>query len=112
MRLALGQPRNSDESLKEWALLLYNTARYAWLKGSFHDVETMSVMSMEIRKKLLGQDDKDTLSGPAMVALACNLGGRLDRAEELEVEVMERMKRVLGHYHPDTLASMNNLAWT
>jgi hypothetical protein len=33
-------------------------------------------------------------------------------AEELEVQVMETRKRVLGAEHPDTLTSMGNLAFT
>ncbi|KAF1830845.1 hypothetical protein BDW02DRAFT_506598, partial [Decorospora gaudefroyi] len=33
-------------------------------------------------------------------------------AEELEVQVMETRKRVLGEEHPSTLISMNNLAFT
>ena len=35
-----------------------------------------------------------------------------DRAEELEVGVMETRKRVLGAEHPDALTSMANLAST
>jgi len=38
--------------------------------------------------------------------------GRWDEAEELEVQVMETSKRVLGPEHPDTLTSMNNLSFT
>jgi hypothetical protein len=38
--------------------------------------------------------------------------GRWKEAEELEVQVMETRKRVLGQEHPSTLTSMNNLAWT
>ncbi|KAF1975254.1 hypothetical protein BU23DRAFT_435962, partial [Bimuria novae-zelandiae CBS 107.79] len=38
--------------------------------------------------------------------------GRYEEAEELEVQVMETRKRVLGEEHPDTLTSMNNLAFT
>ncbi|KAH8724301.1 hypothetical protein GQ44DRAFT_618470, partial [Phaeosphaeriaceae sp. PMI808] len=38
--------------------------------------------------------------------------GRWKEAEELEVQVMETRKRVLGEEHPDTLTSMNNLAFT
>jgi hypothetical protein len=33
-------------------------------------------------------------------------------AEELEVQVMETKKRVLGVEHPDTVVSISNLAWT
>ena len=38
--------------------------------------------------------------------------GRWKEAEELEVQVMEVRKRVLGQEHPDTLTSMGNLAST
>lgn len=37
--------------------------------------------------------------------------GRWKEAE-LEVQVIETRKRVLGQEHPDTLSSMNNLAFT
>ncbi|KAH8707189.1 hypothetical protein GQ44DRAFT_628856, partial [Phaeosphaeriaceae sp. PMI808] len=33
-------------------------------------------------------------------------------AEQLDVQVMETSKRVLGDEHPSTLTSMNNLAFT
>ncbi|OCK72871.1 hypothetical protein K432DRAFT_38395 [Lepidopterella palustris CBS 459.81] len=38
--------------------------------------------------------------------------GRWKEAEELDVQVMETRKRVLGEGHPDTLTSMANLAST
>jgi hypothetical protein len=38
--------------------------------------------------------------------------GRWKEAEELEVQVMETRKTVLGAEHPSTLTSMNNLART
>jgi hypothetical protein len=38
--------------------------------------------------------------------------GRREEAEELQLQVMERRKTVLGPEHPDTLNSMKNLAWT
>jgi Tetratricopeptide repeat len=38
--------------------------------------------------------------------------GRWKEAEDLEVQVMETRKRVLGQEHPGTLTSMNNLAFT
>jgi Tetratricopeptide repeat len=47
-----------------------------------------------------------------MVALAYTVGGRWKEVEELEVQVMETRKRVLGQEHPDTLSSIANLAST
>ena len=38
--------------------------------------------------------------------------GRWKEAEQLEVQVLETTKRVLGEEHPDTLRIMNNLAYT
>ncbi|KAL4926591.1 putative kinesin light chain [Aspergillus undulatus] len=38
--------------------------------------------------------------------------GRYNEAEELEVQVMETRKQVLGPEHPSTLTSMGNLAFT
>ncbi|EIW80071.1 hypothetical protein CONPUDRAFT_155439 [Coniophora puteana RWD-64-598 SS2] len=38
--------------------------------------------------------------------------GKLDEAEELETQVLEARKRVLGPEHPSTLTSMANLAST
>ena len=109
---ALAQQPEEEESLKEWALLLYNAAWYAWQRGSASDAEKMSVKSMKVRKKLLGGEQKETLSSMTMVGLAYNLKGRWKEAEELFVQVMETFKRVRGEEHPDTLTSMANLAST
>jgi tetratricopeptide (TPR) repeat protein len=109
---ALWQPPNSEESLRQWALLLYRAAWYAWQKGSLSDAEKLSMKSMKVRKKLLGKEHEDTLSSMAMVGLATSLAGRWKEAEELEVQVMETFKRVLGPEHPGTLTSMANLAAT
>ncbi|RJE18902.1 Phosphorylase superfamily [Aspergillus sclerotialis] len=38
--------------------------------------------------------------------------GRWKEAEELDVQVMETRKKVLGAEHPSTLTSMANLAFT
>ena len=38
--------------------------------------------------------------------------GRWAEAEQLQVQVLETRKRVLGEEHPDLLASMGNLAST
>jgi hypothetical protein len=38
--------------------------------------------------------------------------GRWKEAEELEVQVIETRKRVLGEEHPSTLNAISNLAFT
>ena len=41
-----------------------------------------------------------------MLALAYSLGGEWKKAEELQLQVMETGKEVLGPEHPDTLTTM------
>ena len=58
-------------------------------KGNGTEAEKLSVKSMDTRKKLLGQEDEETLSSMAMVGLVYGFEGRWKEAEELEVQVME-----------------------
>ena len=109
---AVAQQPDEKDSLREWASLLYKAAWYAWRRGNVGDAEKMSVKAMKTRRKLFGQEHKETLSGMAMVGLAYGLGGQWKKAEELEVQVMETRKRMLGEEHPSTLTSMANLAST
>ncbi|RYP00545.1 hypothetical protein DL766_006150 [Monosporascus sp. MC13-8B] len=46
------------------------------------------------------------------LALTYHDRGRFDKAEKLEVQVMDMFKEKLGADHPNTLASMHNLAYT
>ncbi|KAL6717746.1 hypothetical protein ACLMJK_003831 [Lecanora helva] len=109
---AATQRPKTDESLREWASLLYCAAWYAWRKGSITEAVDLSFMAMKVRKKLLGQEHKETLNSISMVGLAYSLGGRWKEAEGLQVQVMETTKRVLGQEHPGTLTSMGSLAST
>ena len=111
-KLALVQKPEGDDVLEEWALLLYNAAWYAQLRGYTSDAEKMAAKSLKVRKKQHGLNDSKTLSSKAMVASIFGNQGRWTEAEELEVQVMETRKRVLGQEHPDTLTSMANLAST
>jgi tetratricopeptide (TPR) repeat protein len=57
-------------------------------------------------------DNKEWLDLASKCARALYSEGRYKEAEELQVQVMQTRKRVLGNEHPDTLISMNNLAST
>jgi tetratricopeptide (TPR) repeat protein len=109
---ALLQEPESEESLRRWALLLYNAAWYASQKGDPGDTKELSVKSFKVRKRLLGKEHTDTLSSMVMVGLAAYLAGRWKEAEELQVQVMGTSLRMLGEEHPNTLTSMANLALT
>ena len=66
---------------------------------------------MAVRKRVLGTDYPDT-EQYKQHDLDALIQGRCKEAEELQVQVMETTKRVLGERHPDTLTSMNNIAFT
>ena len=106
---ALAQRPKGERSLREWASLLYNAAWYAWKKGNITEAVNLSEIVMEVRKKILGEEDKETLSSMGMAGRAYSLGGRWKEAEELQVRTMKITKKVLGEEHPNTLASIANL---
>ena len=109
---ALAQPPEGEGTLREWASILCNAARYACARGFYADAERMSIKSMQVRKKLLGEEHEFTIDSMAMLASAYKLGGRWKEAEQLEVQVLEMRKKVLGAEHQNTLNSMANLAST
>jgi tetratricopeptide (TPR) repeat protein len=92
------------------ALLLHNMAGYFNYKGEWKEAEELWVQVMEIRKRVLGAEHPDTLTGIGNLALTYWNQGRWKEAEDLEVQVMEIRKRVLGAEHPDTLTNISNLA--
>ena len=109
---AVTQRPKGDGSSREWASLLHKAAWYAWRTGSITEAVDLSEIAMKVRKKILGQEHKETLSSIGMVGLAYSLGGRWKEAEKLQLQVMETTKRVLGEEHPDMLSSIANMAST
>jgi tetratricopeptide (TPR) repeat protein len=109
-RAALSQRPASQKSLEEWALLLYKAAWYAWQQGKAGEAEQMSMMSMEVRREVLGKESKETSDSMGLVGLARSLGGKYEEAEAVHRQTLAMREKVLGHEHPDTLTRMNNLA--
>lgn len=110
-RAALAQRPQDEESLKEWALLLYKAAWYALQRGRVGDTEHMSEATIEVRREVLGEESADTLSSMRMVGLAKSLGGKYAEAEAMLRQTLRQREKVLGWEHPDTLTSMSNLAF-
>ncbi|KAJ3497372.1 hypothetical protein NLG97_g1956 [Lecanicillium saksenae] len=102
----------TDESIKEWATILYRAAWFAVRNGRGEEAEELSVQALKARKRIFVKDHEDVIASKAMVASAYRLRGRWSEGERLEVQVMEVRKTKLGENHPDTLTSMNNLAYT
>ena len=109
-RAALAQRPEGEASLKEWALLLYNAAWYASQRGRAGEVEHMSVISMEVRREVCGEESMETLSSMGMVGVAKRLRGKYEEAETMHRQTLALYEKVLGREHPSTLTGMNNLA--
>ena len=62
--------------------------------------------------RVLGTEHPATLISMVNLALTYRHLGKLNEAEELEIEALEIREKILGLDHPSTLTSMNNLAWT
>ncbi|MEO7494635.1 MAG: tetratricopeptide repeat protein [Massilia sp.] len=68
--------------------------------------------SMELRRRLLGDDHADTrISRASLAALLCR-GGKLHEARYQYDVLIDDCQRLLGAAHPDTLAARSGLAAT
>ncbi|KAM0157329.1 hypothetical protein ACHAPG_004823 [Botrytis cinerea] len=111
-KLALLHEPEEQNSLQEWASILYKSGWYAWQMGNSEDAEKLSVKAMKVRRRIFGREHNDTLRSMAIVGLVYRFRGQWDAAEELQVQEMEICKKKLGLDHPFTLTSIDNLALT
>jgi len=66
--------------------------------------------SVEIRKRVLGPENTDTMKSENNLAVLLARGGHFPEAEKLVRETLDTSRRVLGPENPLTLGSMSNLA--
>ncbi|KAE9369693.1 hypothetical protein N431DRAFT_547106 [Stipitochalara longipes BDJ] len=107
-------------------LSMGNLASTYWDQGRWEEAEALEVEVLETSKRVLGAEHPDTLTSMNNLASTYwdqgwwekaeslqveTLEMRKRKAESLQVETLEMRKRVLGAEHPDTLKSMNNLAF-
>ncbi|KAH8586005.1 P-loop containing nucleoside triphosphate hydrolase protein, partial [Bisporella sp. PMI_857] len=107
---ALSQRPVGDDSLRDWAVLLTNTAWYAWTKGSYLMAETMVEKALDAREAVLGMDHPDTLRSVSVMALILQFQGKHRAAEEMIRRVLEGREKVLGEDHPETITIGSILA--
>src|SRR2546421_6527765 len=71
---AVSQRPRTEDSLLQWASLLYHASWYAWKRGNVAGTVKMSKKSMEARKEILGKEHEETLNSIEMVGMAYKLG--------------------------------------
>ncbi|KAL5371985.1 hypothetical protein DPSP01_013848 [Paraphaeosphaeria sporulosa] len=112
VRAAVAQRPASQKSLKDWALLLYKAAWYALQIGRSGDAEQMSVMSMEVRREVFGEESEETLSSMVMVANVLNREGRWKEAELEYTKALRTSRKLSKVEDAETLTIISNIAVT
>jgi len=80
--------------------------------GLYIQAQGLVSHSLDIRRRVLGPSDPQTLSSMDDLVLNLNRQGHFTDAEKLQRETLDLRRRVLGLQHPDTLRSMSSLANT
>jgi len=92
---------------------LFNQAgHFARERGDYASAKLFDELSLEIRERMLGGEDPNTLNSRNNLAVTLRALGNLAGARKLQERNLEICERVLGSEHPDTLGSRNNLAAT
>jgi eukaryotic-like serine/threonine-protein kinase len=78
--------------------------------GLYPRAQSLQQQSVDIRRRVLGPEHRDTLQSMNSLASVLAREGHYAEAEKLDREVLDNRRRVLGPEHSDTLISMSNLA--
>jgi tetratricopeptide (TPR) repeat protein len=67
------------------------------------------VEALDIRRRLLGNDDPLTLNSIERMGELLWMNGEVDKVEPFAREVLDARRRILGDEHPDTLRSIHSM---
>ncbi|KAL2859770.1 purine and uridine phosphorylase [Aspergillus lucknowensis] len=108
--LALVGERDFQDVRENYIKLIQNIGKCLQTDGRYNEAVVLFEDIMNMLRKDNTNLDPSTLTGMTDLAWTYNRQGRWKEAEELQVQVMEIQKQVLGPEYPGTLASMHNLA--
>ncbi len=77
--------------------------------GIYPEAQKHLERALDLRRRMLGEDQPDTLSAMSDLAFLYRAGGKFAQAEPLASKVLEIRRRLLGEDHPDTLDAMTHL---
>jgi tetratricopeptide (TPR) repeat protein len=93
------------------AASLNNLAYLYESQGRYEEAEPLFLQTLEVTKRLLGEDHLSVAVSLNNVALLYEAQGRYEEAEPLFLQTLEVTKRLLGEDHPDVAIGLNNLAY-
>jgi tetratricopeptide (TPR) repeat protein len=101
---------NPNRDAEEWATLQDAIANLLMAQGKYSDAEKLFRRVIEVRTRVLGPEDPNTLASRHW--LIYTLNGQDKHAEALSEarQVLVLREKILGSEHPDTLLSRYNLA--
>lgn len=89
--------------------LMNNVALFYHAIGNFEKAAELCEKELAISKRIMPDDPRLFTSMGNLASMYGSLK-RYDRAEALQLEVLEGRRNVFGESHPDTILAMNNLA--
>ncbi len=78
--------------------------------GLFFEAQKQCERALDLRRRVLGPDDRSTLTSARTLAIAYGQQGHSAAAETLFQNTLAGQRRVLGSRHPETLYTMQQLA--
>jgi serine/threonine protein kinase len=78
--------------------------------GLYNQAEPLLSRALEIRRRVLGPNARETLASMSSYALLIYREGRVPEAEKLQRQILETEQRALGPKDPRTVASMQQLS--
>jgi non-specific serine/threonine protein kinase/serine/threonine-protein kinase len=78
--------------------------------GLYPQAQSLLTRAVEIRRRVLGPREKETLASMSSLGGNLRAQGRYPEAEKLDRETLDIRRRVLGPEHPDTLKSISDLS--
>jgi serine/threonine protein kinase/tetratricopeptide (TPR) repeat protein len=78
--------------------------------GLYSEARGQLERALDLRHRVLGDEDRDTLTSMHKLGLLAWYQGKYAPAEPLLTKVLDVRRRVLGQEHPDTASAMNDLA--
>ncbi|KAG9229203.1 hypothetical protein BJ875DRAFT_547149 [Amylocarpus encephaloides] len=109
-QLILAHPFKSPEEKTELAraTLLLSMARYLHWRGAWIECGAKTEEAFQIRKRILGEKNQDTLRSLGQLAWANKSLGA--KNVELGEECLQLRREVLGENHPETIDCLSDLA--
>jgi non-specific serine/threonine protein kinase/serine/threonine-protein kinase len=78
--------------------------------GLYAQAEPLLTRAVQIQRRVLGPNDRDTLNSMSSLALLIHRQGREAEAEKLQRQIVETERRALGPKDPQTVASIYQLS--